>query len=39
LVGDRDTPDVRISASFRKLGMGASEMARIVFGGTRCRAR
>ncbi|MFO1218278.1 MAG: acyl-CoA dehydrogenase family protein [Rubrivivax sp.] len=32
---DRDTPGVRVSAPFKKLGMGASEMAEIVFDGVR----
>ncbi len=34
-VVERDTPGVRVSAPFRKLGMGASEMAEIVFDGVR----
>lgn len=34
-VVDRDTPGVRVGAPFRKLGMGASEMAEIVFEGAR----
>lgn len=37
-VVDRDTPGVRVSAPFRKLGMGASEMAEIVFDGARVSA-
>ncbi|GMV02445.1 MAG: acyl-CoA dehydrogenase family protein [Burkholderiaceae bacterium] len=37
-VVDRDTPGVRVSAPFRKLGMGASEMAEIVFEGVRVPA-
>ena len=37
-VVDRDTPGVRVSAPFRKLGMGASEMAEIVFEGARVPA-
>lgn len=32
---ERDTPGVRVSAPFGKLGMGASEMAEIVFEGAR----
>lgn len=32
-VVERNTPGVRVSAPFRKLGMGASEMAEIVFEG------
>lgn len=35
---DRDTPGVRVGAPFRKLGMGASEMAEIVFEGVRVPA-
>jgi len=34
-VVDRSTPGVRVSAPFKKLGMGASEMAEIVFDGAR----
>ncbi len=37
-VVDRDTPGVRVSAPFAKLGMGASEMAEIVFDGARVPA-
>lgn len=36
---DRDTKGVSISAPFKKLGMGASEMAEIVFDDARVRAR
>ncbi|MCC6250358.1 MAG: acyl-CoA dehydrogenase family protein [Rubrivivax sp.] len=35
---ERDTPGVRVGAPFRKLGMGASEMAEIVFDGARIPA-
>lgn len=35
---ERDTPGVRVGAPFRKLGMGASEMAEIVFDGARVPA-
>lgn len=37
-VVERDTPGVRVSAPLKKLGMGASEMAEIVFGGARVPA-
>ena len=37
-VVDRSTPGVRVSAPFKKLGMGASEMAEIVFDGARVPA-
>lgn len=37
-VVERETPGVRVSAPFAKLGMGASEMAEIVFEGARVPA-
>ncbi|MBE7417594.1 MAG: acyl-CoA dehydrogenase family protein [Ideonella sp.] len=37
-VVERDTPGVRVGTPFKKLGMGASEMAEIVFDGARVPA-